>query len=84
MSTIKRGKVYYSRLYVPSKLHQALQKREVVKSLRTSSYKVYNKMFGNYILLHDFFGSDKLSIMKNLGSFVATSEKKQTQSKGYL
>jgi len=38
MSTIKRGKVYYSRLYVPSKLHQALQKREVVKSLRTSSY----------------------------------------------
>ncbi|MBC8285474.1 MAG: site-specific integrase [Nitrospinae bacterium] len=38
MSTIKRGKVYYSRLYVPSKLHQALQKKEVVKSLRTSSH----------------------------------------------
>ncbi len=38
MSTIKRGKVYYSRLYVPSKLRQVLQKREVVKSLRTSSY----------------------------------------------
>jgi integrase len=37
MSTIKRGKVYYSRLYVPSALHQILQKKEVVKSLRTSS-----------------------------------------------
>ena len=38
MSTIKRGKVYYSRLYVPSELRQLLQKKEVVKSLRTSSY----------------------------------------------
>ena len=38
MSTIKRGKVYYVRLYVPSELHQILHKREVVKSLRTSSH----------------------------------------------
>jgi len=38
MSTIKRGKVYYTRLYVPSELRQILHKREVVKSLRTSSH----------------------------------------------
>ena len=38
MSTIKRGKIYYSRLYVPSELRQILHKREVVKSLRTSSH----------------------------------------------
>ena len=38
MSTIKRGKVYYPRLYVPSELRQILHKREVVKSLRTSSH----------------------------------------------
>jgi hypothetical protein len=37
MSTIKRGKIYYSRLYVPSEPRQILHKREVVKSLRTSS-----------------------------------------------
>jgi hypothetical protein len=38
MSTIKRGKVHYSRLYIPSKLHQTLPKKEVVKSLKTSSH----------------------------------------------
>ena len=38
MSTIKRGKIYNSRLYVPSELRQILHKREVVKSLRTSSH----------------------------------------------
>jgi hypothetical protein len=38
MSTIKRGKVYYSRLYVPSALRQILKKKEVVKSLRIPSH----------------------------------------------
>ena len=38
MSTQKRGKVYYSRLRVPSHLINITQKKEVVKSLRTSSY----------------------------------------------
>jgi integrase len=38
MSTMKRGRNYYSRLYVPSELRQTLHKREVVKSLRTSSH----------------------------------------------
>jgi len=38
MSTVKRGKTYYSRLYVPSELRQTLHKKEVVKSLRTSSH----------------------------------------------
>ena len=38
MSTQKRGKTYYSRLRVPSSLRLILQKREIVRSLRTSSY----------------------------------------------
>jgi hypothetical protein len=38
MSTQKRGKIYYSRLRVPSSLRLILQKKEVVRSLRTSSY----------------------------------------------
>ena len=40
MSTQKRGKIYYSRLRVPSSLQLILQKKEVVRSLRTSSYSV--------------------------------------------
>ena len=38
MSTQKRGKIYYSRLRVPSSLRLILQKKEVVKSLKTSSH----------------------------------------------
>ena len=38
MSTMKRGRNYYSRLYVPSELRQTLHKREVVKSLRIPSH----------------------------------------------
>lgn len=39
MSTQKRGKVYYSRLRVPSNLQSILHKREIVRSLKTSSYR---------------------------------------------
>jgi|TARA_B110000495_G_scaffold48827_1_gene40802 integrase len=38
MSTQKRGRVYYSRLRVPTNLISIIQKREIVKSLKTSSY----------------------------------------------
>ena len=39
MSTQKRGKTYYSRLRVPSDLRLVMKKVELVKSLKTSSYR---------------------------------------------
>ena len=42
MSTQFRNGVYYSRLRVPSDLQPFLSKREVVRSLNTSSYRDAN------------------------------------------
>ena len=39
MSTQKRGKTYHSRVRVPSDLRLALKKTELIKSLKTNSYR---------------------------------------------